>query len=98
QWEGEPLPLLTWQGGEFNLHSLDDGSLQLQGQLLAPSGQDLLKLDGKVGNKADADLSANLHLAPLPLAGFINLVPQLSKLDGQLSANIQVDGKLNAPR
>lgn len=98
QWEGEQLPLLTWQGGQFNLHSLDDGSLQLEGQLLAPSGQDLLKLDGKVGNKADADLSANLHLAPLPLAGFINLVPQLSKLDGQLSANIQVDGKLNAPR
>ncbi|MBT1062183.1 translocation/assembly module TamB domain-containing protein [Bowmanella sp. Y26] len=98
QWEDDMLPLLDWQAGTFKLDSQDDGSLQLSGQLQSKAGQDLLTLNGQLGNKADADISANLYLAPLPLEGFVNLVPQLSKLTGLLSADIQVQGKLNAPR
>ncbi|WP_102798001.1 translocation/assembly module TamB domain-containing protein [Bowmanella denitrificans] len=97
QVQEQSLSLLEWQGGQFVLQSQSDGKLQLNGELTGEDGQALLKLTSQLGSKADADIDARLQLTPLSLASLMALTPQLSKLDGQLSADISIKGKLDNP-
>ncbi|MDF2179481.1 translocation/assembly module TamB domain-containing protein [Aliiglaciecola sp. CAU 1673] len=95
QFQQEFLPLLSWQQGSLSVQMQED-NIHLNGQLQDKALKPLLDLSATLQGK-EQQLSGRLAMAPLPLAGFRALIPQVSRLSGNLQAGIALSGTLDAP-
>ncbi|GAB3011097.1 translocation/assembly module TamB domain-containing protein [Bowmanella dokdonensis] len=97
QLEEKTLDLLDWQGGTLTVHT-DEQGIKLEGRLTDEQSAPMVRLNAQIGPKPDMSLNGELQLSPLPLAGFMPLFPELSRLEGMLGADIRLSGRLDQPQ
>jgi translocation and assembly module TamB len=95
--EPEQITLLDWQQGSFTLQS-EQQQITLEGALLKADSQPLLDISLLVSDSRQRTLSGNIQITPVPLQGFISLVPELSELTGILAADISLSGTVQKPK